>query len=105
MKKPDNYEFKKWLTDNIISGVRLHYYQTGTDTSDTDWEFIPFEGKSRRVNADIAKSLVEFNPDWVRLCQVKDSIVREVEAWAKYAAKEKRDLAELKRLQTKFGIV
>lgn len=102
MKKPHDYEFKKWLCENTIIGLRIYYYQTGTDTSDTDWELMPSEGKSKRVKATTVSPLVEVRPDWVRILQVRDHVRKEIVEYAKYAKSEAKDLAEYERLKKKF---
>jgi hypothetical protein len=102
MKEPQYYEFKKWLCNNTIVGLKVHYYQTGTDTSDTDWELIPQTGKSKRVKAHTVRPLVTLRPDWVRVLQINAEVRREVEEYEKFAKKEARDLSEYRRLKAKF---
>ena len=103
MKKPNNYELKKWIHENIISGLRLYYYQFGVDTSDTDWELTPDQGKPKRVKAHTVESLVDLKPDWIRVLRLKPQYEKEIKDWDAFAKKEKRDLAEYKRLQRKFS--
>ena len=103
MRLPENYGVKKWLCENTIIGVKVHYYQTGTDTSETDWEVFPSEGKSQRWRAGTVRGYVQFEPDWVRLFKVLPSVRKEVEEWQAFEKKEKRDLAEYKRLKAKFA--
>jgi len=102
IKKPAQYELKKWLCENWVVGLRLHYYATGTDTSDTDWELTPSEGKPKRVKAHAVCGLVDIRPDWVRVLQVKDSVQREIKEYDAFAKKEARDLSEYERLKRKF---
>lgn len=102
MKEPTDWELKKWLCDNTVVGLRIHYFQTGTDTSETDWELTPATGKSKRVRSDRVSPLVEVRPDWVRVLSPLRSVVREVEEYTIFAKKEARDLAEFKRLSAKF---
>ena len=103
MRKPKQFELKKWLCDHNIKGLILHYYQTGIDTSDTDWELIPTEGKSKRVKAHLIENLVYLRPDWVRVMGVRDSVIKEVKEYQAFAEREKEDLAEYARLKAKFG--
>ena len=102
MKQPKDFELKKWLCNNLITGVKVHYYQTGTDTSDTDWELFSFEGNKKRVKMWAVQPLLKFDPNWVKLMQVKDEVVEEVTAYEGFCIKEARDLAAYKRLKTKF---
>lgn len=102
MIKPIDYELKKWLCDNIIIGCKVHYYQTGTDTSDTDWEIFTKEGGAKRLKRDMIMHLIRFSPDWIRLFAVEDCILREVEAYRNFAKREAKDLAEYNRLKKKF---
>ena len=82
--------------------MRLHFYPTGEDTSDTDWELIPQNGKSKRLKATTIKPLVVLKPDWVRVLQVNDGIKSEVTEYIAFAKKEAKDLAEYERLKKKF---
>ena len=102
MKKPKNYKLKKWLCENSIVGLKLYYYQTGTDTTRTDWELEAQSGEKERVVAETIKPLVNVLPDWVRVLNVKDSVKEEVKAWDDFADKESVDLAEYERLKAKF---
>jgi hypothetical protein len=102
MEKPQDYELKKWLCEHLIRGLIVHYYQTGIDKSDTDWELIPLEGKSKRVKADKVESLVTLRPDWVKVMTVTDRVKREVEEYREFAKREAADLAEFERLKKKF---
>jgi cytochrome c biogenesis protein ResB len=103
LKQPQHFEFKKWLCNNIIIGLKIHYFQTGTDTSATEWELIPADGKSKRVTPSTVESLVTLRPDWVRVLQVKDSVRSEVAEHEKFAKKEANDLSEFDRLKAKFA--
>ena len=102
MKKPTQYDLKKWLCENTIVGLRLYYYQTGTESSTTDWALIPIKGKPKRTKAERVRDLVDLTPDWVRVLQVKDSVLEEVEEYKKFAKKEAKDLATYERLKKKF---
>jgi hypothetical protein len=103
MKKPASFTLKEWLCDNSIRGLIIHYYQTGTDTSDTDWELIPSEGKPKRVKADKVKDLVTVRPDWARVMTVTTQVVKEVQEYREFCKREAVDLAEYERLKKKFG--
>lgn len=103
MKMPQDYGVKKRLCEGIIIGVKVHYYATGTDTAETDWEVFFAEGKPQRWRAGTVKGLVRFAPDWVRLFEVLPQVRTEVEEWQKFEKKEKRDLAEFERLKKKFA--
>jgi len=103
MNKPEFYELKKWLRDNTICGLKVHYYQTGDDTADTDWELIPDTGKSRKVKADIISRYVEVRPDWVSVLRPLSAVIQQVNEYEAFAKKESRDLAEYERLKKKFG--
>jgi len=102
MVKPEKYSLKKWLTENIVVGLRVYYYQTGTDTSDTDWELTPAEGAKKRMKSHSVIDLVDLRPDWVRVLQVKSFVIKEVDDYKKFEKKEKKDLAEFERLKAKF---
>lgn len=105
MKEPQYLEFKKWLVKNAIVGLTLHRaanYQTGTDTSDTDWELTAADGSKKRVKSHTVCTLVTLNPDWYRVLHPKPSVVKEVEEYSAFARKESRDLSEYKRLKAKF---
>lgn len=101
MKKPEHYELKKWLCKRSIIGIIVHYYQTGTDTSDTDWEIKTPSG-SKRIQKDIAQKILIYEPDWIRLMKVRPDIEAEVEAYEAFAKKEAKELAEYNRLKAKF---
>lgn len=103
MKKPERYELKKWIYGRIVCGLKLHYYQTGTDTAETDWEMTDTNGKKKRVKADSVKGLVDLRPDWVAVLRLQDRYIREVEEWDNFAKKEAKDLAEFERLKNKFS--
>lgn len=102
MKKPQDFDLKEWLCDHQIKGLIVHYYQTGTDTADTDWELIPSEGKSKRVKDHNVKDLVTLRPDWVRVMTVTDRVQREVKEYREFAEREAAGLAEYERLKKKF---
>ena len=102
MNIPKHYEVKKWLCENVIVGLKIHYYQTGEDRSSTDWELFPQEGKSQRWRASTVEDLVIFSPDWVRLFKVVDEVRKEVEEWKIFEKEEAHDLAEYRRLKEKF---
>jgi hypothetical protein len=103
MKKPTDYELKKWLCDNFITGLKIHHYQTGTDTASTDWELIPSTGKSKRLRDHTIQKLVNVRPDYNSVLQPLDSIVKEIEEWKKFAKTEAKELSEYERLKKKFG--
>lgn len=103
MRKPQHFEFKQWLCQNTIVGLRVHYVQTGTDTATTEWTLTPDDGKPKRVAASTVEILVEVRPDWVRVLQVKKAVRDEVKAWEEFAAKEAADLTEYERLKAKFS--
>ena len=102
MKAPNQYDLKKWLCDNTIIGLRLHYYQTGTDTAETDWELMPETGKAKRVVSSSVCGLVDIRPDWIRVMRVRAEVKKEVDEYKTFAKKESRDLREYKRLKEKF---
>ena len=102
MKKPARYELKKWLSENAVCGLKLHYYQTGTDTATTDWELIPVDGKSKRVRSDSVKDLITISPDWYRVLRLSERYIKEVEEYSVFEKKEHKDLTEYKRLKKKF---
>jgi len=99
---PDQYELKKWLYQNTVKGLILHHYQVGVDTSDTDWELIPANGKPKRVKARSVIQLVDLRPDWIRLVVLRDSFRKEVEDYDKFAKSNAAELATYKRLKAKF---
>lgn len=103
VKKPENYELKKWLCENTIVGLELYNYQTGTDTAATDWELIPQDGKKKRVKSHSVEGLVTVRPDWIRVLSVTDIVAREVDEYKVFAKKEAKDLREYERLQKKFS--
>lgn len=102
MKKPEQYDLKKWLWYNTIVGLKLYYYQTGTDTASTDWELTPKEGKKKRVKAHDVKGLVNISPDWIRVLQLDPRHVKEMEEYDAFAKKEAKDLAQYEKLKKKF---
>jgi len=104
MKKPGQYELKKWLYNNTIVGLKLHYYQTGTDTAATDWEMTPKEGRKKRVKSHSVKGLVDIRPDWIRVLQLEPRYVKEMEEYAAFAKKEAKDLALYEKLKKKFEV-
>lgn len=103
MKKPIQYDLKKWLCEYTIVGLRLYYNQTGTETAETDWELMPSVGEPKRILAQIVQDLVVLSPDWVRVLRVKDIVRREIADYEKFAKKEARDLTIYERLKKKFG--
>ena len=102
MKKPEDFELKEWLCRGIVS-LRIHYYPTGTDTSDTDWEMEDSNGDKKRVKGRSVVDLVDVRPDWAYVLRAKVHVRSEVEEWEKFAKKEAKDLREYKRLQDKFS--
>lgn len=102
MNCPDQYELKKWLCRNTVKGLILHHYQVGVDTSDTDWELIPVEGKPMRVKANSVKPLVEIRPDWIRIMSLHSRFVNEVVEYEKFKKANAAELATYKRLKAKF---
>lgn len=102
MKKPDGYEIKKWLCSNVICGLKLYYYQTGSDTSATDWELESISGEKKRFRDYLVCRYIQFKPDWVSAFEVSKSVIDEVKAWDEYEAKESDELAEYERLKKKF---
>ena len=103
MKKPSDYELKRWLCENTIVGIKLYYYQTGTETSDTDWELETINSEKKRFKSRLVKKFVDVDIDWIRVLRVKAQIVDEMRKWDKFAEKEKEDLAEYERLKDKFS--
>ena len=102
MKQPEHYELKQWLASNTITGLRLYYYQTGTDTADTDWELTTKEGETLRVLASTVEPLVRVSPNWVRVLYIDGVYAREVEKYQDFAKREAKDLKEFARLKEKF---
>ena len=103
MKKPKQYDLKKWLCENLIVGLKVRYYQTGTDTSDTDWELMPAIGKAKRVKARSVEELVDVKPNWSSVLQLKECYRVEVGEWDNFRIKESKDFAEYERLKRKFS--
>lgn len=99
---PNQYELKKWLCKNTVTGLVLHYYQTGTESSQTDWELIPLEGKPKRVPAESICGLVELRPDWIRVMHPHDRVIKEVEEYERFTKANAAELATYKRLKAKF---
>jgi len=107
MKKPANYEIKKWLCEHIISGLEITYKMTSEDTSDTYWVLYAMidmynSQETREVKEDIIEPLVNVKPDWAAVLRVKDSIRKEVDEWDKFVKTETTDFEEYKRLKKKF---
>ena len=102
MKKPEQYELKKFIMRGI-SGLKLHYYQTGTESSATDWELFTEDGKTKRVRAEKVGKLVEVRPDWIRILRLKPHLTAEVLKWEIFEKEHKAELAEFERLKEKFS--
>ena len=103
MKKPVDYELKKWINERYVSGLRLYYYQTDTESSDTDWELTDTEGKTKRIKSHRVFQLVEIRPDWIRLLRLRDEFQKEIETYDKFCNDNKKDLATYERLKKKLG--
>lgn len=103
MNKPFKYDLKNWLYGRIICSLEIHYFQTGTDTSATDWEITDRDGNSRRLKSSTIAPLVDIGPDWVAVLRLKENFIEEVERWDAYAKKEDKDLKEFERLKKKFS--
>jgi len=103
MKKPQDYELKKWLSENILIGLELNYYQTGTDTSDTDWIIKSKNNGERTVRSGKVEQLVTVRVDWVRVIRATDAVQNEVKEWDAFSEKEAKDIEEYERLKEKLG--
>ena len=103
MKEPTNLGIKTWLVDNCIVGLKVHYYPTGVDTSDTDWTLIPSTGKPKRLKARTVEGLVVVHPDWHTVLRPTKEVIEEVRAWENTINAEADGLREYKRLKKKFS--
>lgn len=103
MNKPKHYELKKWLCENTVKGLVIHRRIVNNDESETYWELIPTEGKSKKVKDNPVSSMVQLRPDWVRVLSVLGSIKREVDEYKQFSKFEAKDLAEYERLKKKFN--
>lgn len=102
MKRPEQYELKAWLCKHSVIGLIVHHYQTGVDTSETDWELISQKGEKKRVKADTVEGLVNLRPDWCRVLRPRKEIMEEVEKYRGFVDRESEDLIEYERLKAKF---
>lgn len=102
MKKPEDYELKKWLCSNTVYDLKIHHIQTGVDTFDTDWEMTSTSKKKKRCRDYKVKPLVDIHPNWNSVLRAKREVVKEVKAWDEFAKKEETDLLEYERLKMKF---
>jgi hypothetical protein len=103
MKKPENFELKKWLCENTIIGLTMSQSMTSEDTWDTYWLLKAGNGAIKRIKDTTIEQLVIVKPDWVAVMRVRPAVLKEVEEWKKFAAKESFDLKEFERLKIKFG--
>ncbi len=103
MKKPKNYDLKKDLCQDAIVGLKVYYYQTGTDTADTDLEVEFWNGKKIRDKASKIRPLIQFDISWGSIASVNHQTKKEVRGWKEYAAKESDEIKEYERLKKKFG--
>ena len=78
MDKPKQYDLKAWLSNNTIVGLKIYYYQTGTDTADTDWEMESDSGKKKRVKASSVCGLVDYRNDWCAVFRLEPKYRDEV---------------------------
>lgn len=102
MKKPTQYDLKNWIYEKGVSGVIVHYYQTGTDTADTDWELISLQGEKKRIKKSSVIGLLQFCPDWTRLMTLRKEFETEVIEYKNFITKEAKEFEEYKRLKNKF---
>lgn len=107
MKKPVNYDLKKWLCEHLIIGLEVVQKVTSEDTADTYWKLYAMidlydRKETRAVEEDIIEPLVYVKPDWAAVLRVKDSVRKEVDEWDKFVKTEIDDFEEYKRLKKKF---
>lgn len=102
MLRPDEYELKKWLCNNIVIGLRIEYREVTSDTTVTDWVLTTVYGVAKRVSSRAIRPLVTVHPDLVSVLHVLPTVRHEVEEYDKFVRKEQSDFATYKRLKAKF---
>lgn len=102
MKKPSQYNLKKWLYNNPIKGIEVEYRQTGIDTADTWWK-VKTRDKAKTLKADTVEDLIVIEPTHAYLAFLDEPYGDEVEAYDKFCEENEKDLAEFERLKKKFG--
>jgi hypothetical protein len=78
------------------------YYQTGTDTSDTDVELTTAEGKKVRWKQATFNQVADLRMDHFRVCEPKRGVRERVEAREKYERSNAAELATYRRLKAKY---
>ena len=101
MKKPNEYDIKLWLYNNAVNGFRLKRKQAGDD-SETYWELYSANGGTRTILGCLVKPLVDINPDWNRILNLRVVYQREVTDYLEFEEANADDLEEYKRLKAKF---
>jgi hypothetical protein len=103
MKKPTNYSLKKWLCENAIAGIIIHYpVYDSEDTCHTEVTLISTMEEKKRTRAEAVWSLIKIDPDWAFLAHVKPEVEKEIKDWDIFVEKEVVDLEEYARLKRKF---
>lgn len=106
MKKPDNYELKRWLARGV-KGIVVHYELVTEDRAETSIELIPCHGKPRTFRGDRAldnlEELAIFGVDFNSVVKLKREFLKELDAYEGFVENNKKDFAEFNRLKKKFG--
>ena len=104
MKQPSNYELKKWLCENAIVGIIIHYpIYDCEDEVHTEVTLVSTMGIKKRTRAEAVWSFIDIKPNRAYLAHTKPEVRKEIEAWERFAADEAFDLKEFARLKEKFG--
>lgn len=103
MTKPDEHLLALYKL-GWITGVSVDYRQTGTDTSDTYVTFAnSYDNKKVMGLLSNYTKYIKLDFSYNTVATIHPEFISMVTEWEKFEQKNKRELAEYKRLQEKFG--
>lgn len=103
-KIPDKVtEEEIWLSKNIITGIRVDYKQTGTDTAETFIYLQDWIGKERCWSEGTFRKYVDLRLGYNSIAEPKPGIKERVKARLDWEKANDYELNLYKKLKEKYG--
>jgi len=101
--QPTETEMKLYKASRIKAiSVSVELYDC--DKTRTTYCLTPAVGKRFQIADHLARKYLKVCLDWNSVAELKEEWAERCRVWEKWEARNKKDLAELKRLQAKLGV-
>lgn len=96
-------EEEVWIVNNIVTGIKVEYRQTGSDTADTYVHLTNWSGKTVCWKEGTFKAVADLSLGYNYICQPKPGLREAVKARLDWEKKNDYEFNLYKKLKEKYG--